>query len=80
MPNNPDLVHTQQLIVVTINIPHTIDVPTFVDLVGELFWNLELELPVKSSKKLLQLATFSWQKGKTFKMLNKRFLKLKEDI
>jgi hypothetical protein len=28
--------------------------------VGEFFWVLELEFPVKSSKKKLQLTTFSW--------------------
>jgi hypothetical protein len=47
-------------------------VPTFVDLV------FELEFPVKSFEKILQLATFLWQKDETFKMLYKR-LKLKED-
>ncbi len=65
MPNNPDPVPTsvnlspQQLIAVTANIPPTIDAPTFVDPVGEFFRILELEFPVKSSEKILQLATFS---------------------
>jgi hypothetical protein len=65
VPNNPDPVPTsvnlspQQLIVATINIPPTIDVPAFVDLVGEFSRIFELEFPVKSSEKILQLATFS---------------------
>jgi hypothetical protein len=48
--------------------------------VGEFFRVLELEFPVKSSKKILQLATFSRQKDETLKMLYTKFLKLKEDI
>jgi len=65
MPNNPDPVPTslnlclQQLIVATANIPLTTDVPAFVDPVGEFFQILELEFPVKSFEKILQLATFS---------------------
>jgi endonuclease III-like uncharacterized protein len=47
--------------------------------VGEFFQVLELEFPVKSSEKILQLATFFWQKDETLKMLYKRLLKLKED-
>jgi hypothetical protein len=47
--------------------------------VGEFFQVLELEFSVKSSEKILQLATFSRQKDETLKMLYKRFLKLKED-
>jgi len=64
MPNNLDLVPNsvkfslQQLIVVTANIPPTIDAPTFVDQVGEFFRILELEFLVKSSEKILHLATF----------------------
>jgi len=64
MPNNPNLVlilvnlSPQQLIVIIANIPSTIDAPTFVDLVGEFFWVLELEFPIKSFLKNLQLATF----------------------
>jgi hypothetical protein len=60
MPNNPDLVPTsinfspQQFIVAIVNIPPTIDAPTFTDLVGELFQVLELKFPVKSFKKNLQ--------------------------
>ncbi len=63
--NNPDLVPTsinlspQQLIAATANIPPTIDAPAFVDPVGEFFRILELEFLVKSSEKILQLATFS---------------------
>ncbi len=59
MPNNPDIVLTlvnlspQQLIVVTANIPFTIDAPAFVDPVGEFFRVLELEFPVKSSEKIM---------------------------
>jgi hypothetical protein len=85
MPNNPDMVPTsivispQQLIAATTNIPPTINAPTFADPVGEFFRILELEFPVKSSKKSLQLATFSRQKDETLKMLYKRLLKLKED-
>jgi len=65
MPNNPDSVPTlvnlspQQLIAATANIPPTTDAPAFVDPVGEFFRILELEFLVKSSKKNLQLATFS---------------------
>jgi hypothetical protein len=47
--------------------------------VGEFFQILELEFPVKSSEKILQLTTFSRQKDETFKILCKRLLKLKED-
>jgi len=83
--NNPDPVPTlinlslQQFITVTTNIPPTTDAPVFTDLVGEFFQILELEFPVKSSEKILQLATFSRQKDETLKMLYKRLLKLKED-
>jgi hypothetical protein len=85
MPNNPDPVPTlvnlspQQLIVATANIPPRTDAPTFDDPVGEFFRILELEFLVKSSEKILQLATFSRQKDETFKMLYRRLLKLKED-
>ncbi len=85
MPNNPNLVPTsinislQQLITVTANFPPTIDATTFVDPVGEFFWILELEFSVKSSEKILQLATFYRQKDEPLKMLYKRLLKLKED-
>ncbi len=64
MPNNLDPIPTsvnlfpQQLIIVIANIPLTIDAPTFADPMGEFFWVLELEFMVKSSKKILQLATF----------------------
>jgi hypothetical protein len=47
--------------------------------VAEFFRILELEFPVKSSEKILQLATFSRQKDETLKMLYRRLLKLKED-
>jgi hypothetical protein len=66
MPNNPDPVLTsvnlspQQLIVATANIPPTTDVPAFADPVAEFFRIFELEFPIKSSEKILQLATFSW--------------------
>jgi hypothetical protein len=65
VPNNPDPRPTsvnlspQQLIVATANIPLTTDARAFVDPVGEFFRILELEFPVKSSEKILQLATFS---------------------
>jgi hypothetical protein len=83
--NNPDPVPTlinlspQQLIAATANIPPSIDVTAFVNPVGEFFRVLELEFPVKSFEKILQLATFSRQKDETFKMLYRRLLKLKED-
>jgi hypothetical protein len=83
--NNPDPVPTsvnlfpQQLIVATANIPPTINAPGFADPVGEFFRILELEFPVKSFEKILQLATFSRQKDETLKMLYRRLLKLKED-
>ncbi len=85
MPNNPNSVpilvnlSLQQFIVATANIPPTIDAPTVVDPVGELFWVLELEFLVKSSEKILQLATFSPQKDETLKTLYKKLFKLKED-
>jgi hypothetical protein len=85
VPNNLDPVPTsvnlspQKLIVATANIPFTTDAPAFVDPVGEFFQILELEFLVKSSEKILQLATFSRQKDETLKMLYRRFLKLKED-
>jgi hypothetical protein len=47
--------------------------------VGEFFQILKLEFPVKSSEKILQLATFSLRKDETLKMLYMRLLKLKED-
>ncbi len=46
---------------------------------GEFFRVFELEFPIKSSKKNLQLATFSRQKDETFKTLYKRLLKFKKD-
>ncbi len=85
VPNNPDPVPTsvnlspQQLIAAIANIPPTIDAPAFADRVGEFFRILELEFPVKSSEKILQLATFSRQKDETLKMFYRRLLKLKED-
>jgi hypothetical protein len=81
MPNNPDPVlilvnlSPQQLIVVTANIPPTIDAP-----MGEFFRVLELEFSVKSFEKKLQFATFFRQKDETLKMLYRKFVKLKEDI
>jgi hypothetical protein len=83
--NNPNPIPTlvnlspQQLVVATTNIPPTIDAPTFADPVGEFLRILELEFPIKSSEKILQLATFSRQKDETLKMLYRRLLKLKED-
>jgi hypothetical protein len=65
VPNNPNLIPSsinlspQQFIIVTSNIPSTIDAPAFTDPVGEFFQVLELEFSVKSSKFFLQLATFS---------------------
>jgi hypothetical protein len=49
----------QQLIVIIANIPPTIDALTFADPVGEFFQVFELEFLVKSSEKILQLATLS---------------------
>jgi hypothetical protein len=85
MPNNPDPVPTsvnlffQQLIATTINIPPTINAPTFVDMVGEFFQVFELEFLVKNFEIFLQFATFSRQKDETLKMIYKRLFKLKED-
>ncbi len=59
MPNNVDLVLSlvnlslQQFIVVTANIPPTIDAPSFANPVGEFFRVLELEFLVKNSQKIL---------------------------
>jgi hypothetical protein len=64
VPNNPDPIpilinfSPQQLIIVTANIPPTIDAPTFADPMGEFFRILELEFLVNSSKFFLQFATF----------------------
>jgi hypothetical protein len=79
VPNNSDpvlilvVLSPQQLIAATTNIPPTINALAFVDPV------LELEFLVKSSEKILQLATFFRQKDETLKMLYRRLLKLKED-
>ncbi len=64
MPNNPDLRPTsinlslQQFIVATANNPPTINAPAFADPVREFFRLLELEFLIKSSERILQLATF----------------------
>ncbi len=85
MPNNQDPIPTsvnfslQQLIVATANILPTIRALAFGKLMGEFFWVLELKFSVKSSKKILQLTTFSRQKDETLKMLYTRLLKLKDD-
>jgi hypothetical protein len=74
VPNNLNPIPTsinlsaQQLIVTTANNPPAIDALAFVDLVGKFFWVLELEFLIKSSKKILQLATFYQQKDETLKM------------
>jgi hypothetical protein len=47
--------------------------------VGEFFQVLELEFSIKSSEKIMQLATFSQQKDETFKMFCRRLLKLEKD-
>jgi hypothetical protein len=77
----PSLVNLppQQVIAITANIPPTIDAPSFANPVGEFFRIFELEFPVKSSEKIVQLATFSRQKDETVKMFYMRLLKLKED-
>jgi hypothetical protein len=65
LPNNPALVpislnlSLQQLIIVIVNSPPTIDAPTFADPMGEFFRILELKLLVESFEKIMQLATFS---------------------
>ena len=85
VPNNPAPPPTsvaltpQELDAATANVTPTIGSSTFADPVGEFFRVLELEFPVKSSEKILQLATFSRQKDETLKMLYRRLLKLKED-
>ncbi len=59
VPNNPNLIPTlinlspQQLIIITANIPPTIDAPTFANIMGEFFQVLELKFPVKSFEKIL---------------------------
>ncbi len=63
--NNLNLIPTlvnlspQQFIVVIINIPPTINAPTFANPVREFFRVLELEFLVKSCEFFLQLITFS---------------------
>jgi hypothetical protein len=64
VPNNLDPVLTsinlspQQFIVVTTNIPPTIDAPAFANPMGEFFHVLELEFPIKSFEKIMHFATF----------------------
>jgi hypothetical protein len=64
MPNNLDPVpisinlSLQQFIVITTNIPPTINAPAFADRVEKFFRVLELEISIKSSEKILQLETF----------------------
>jgi hypothetical protein len=59
MPNNPDPIPTlinlslTQLIVVSVNNPPTIEIPSFVDPVGEFFRVLDLEFLIKSCEKIL---------------------------
>jgi len=54
VPNNLDPVPTsinlspQQLIIVTVNIPPTINAPAFANPVGEFFRVFKLEFPIKS--------------------------------
>jgi hypothetical protein len=85
VPNNSNLVLTsinlspQQLIATIANILPTINAQVFPNPMGEFSQVLELEFLVKSSRKIIQLATFSRQKDETLKMLYKRLLKLKED-
>jgi len=85
MPYNLDSIPTsvnippQQFTTATANIYPTIDALAFADQVGEFFQILELEFSIKSSKKILQLGTFSQQKDETLKMLYKMLFKLKED-
>jgi hypothetical protein len=47
--------------------------------VAEFFRILELEFLIKNPEKNLQLATSSWHKDETLKMLYRKLLKLKED-
>ncbi len=47
---------------------------------GKFFQVFELKFSVKSFEKILQVATFFWQKDETLKMLYKRLLKFKKDI
>jgi hypothetical protein len=85
VPNNPNSIpisvnlFPQQLIVTTTNISPTINAQAFTNPVGEFLRVFELEFPIKSSEKILQLATFFRQKDATLEMLYRRFLKLKED-
>ncbi len=59
VPNNLNTVPTliniflQQLIVVTTNIPPTINALAFADPMGKVFWILKLEFVVKSSEKIM---------------------------
>jgi hypothetical protein len=65
MPNNPNVIpisinlSPQQLIIAIANNPPTINALAFVDPVGKFFRVLELEFPIMSSEKIMQLATFS---------------------
>ncbi len=57
VPNNLDAIPTsinffpQQFIVATANNPPTINALAFVDRVGEFFWAIELEFPIKGFEK-----------------------------
>ncbi len=83
MPNNPNQIPTsinfslQQLIITTVNIPPTIDAPTFADLVGEFFWVFELEFSIKTIEIFLQLATFSRKRMKPLRCFTRSFSSLK---
>jgi hypothetical protein len=64
VPNNPDPIPNsvnpspQQFIVSTTNNPPTIDALAFAYPIREFFQILELDFPIKSSEKILQLVTF----------------------
>jgi hypothetical protein len=85
VPNNLDPVlisinlSLEELIATIANNPPTIDALLFASRMGEFLCVLELEFPIKSFEKNLQLTTFYQKKDKTFKMLYKKLLKLKED-
>ncbi len=70
VPNNPNLVPSsvnfspQQLIVITVNIPPTINAPAFVELVGEFFRVFVLKFLVKRFEKICSSPPFFGKKMK----------------
>jgi hypothetical protein len=80
IPDNPAPVPTlvaltpQQLARATANVPPTINALASADPVGQFFAILEVEFPMKSSEKILQLATLPDRKMRPLKCFTGSFL------